>query len=358
MDMVPNGPLAHLVRACFRGEPGPDALTDLGRRGVLDSLDRHGLSPLLAARLADRLDGEPRERLDTARRHLIAQEVIWDEQLARVMDALAARDIPVLIFKGQGLCHTHYPEAGMRTRCDMDLLIRPEDRAAVADVLTSTGYEASTAATGEHTLTQTMFSRDIGGLMCVFDVHWQVSNRPGLAGVFGFDDLMARSVPVNGLPHQRCPGTVDALLLACAHRAGHHAHEDRWIWLYDVHLLCSQLSEQDWARFVEVAQRAALGGLCRETLDSARSLFGTALDPAAMDALEGDTDGLEYLKSGRLDQWRVDAAGQPARQRVSWAREHLFPSPAYMRERYGKGGVWLPFLYMYRALRGFGKLFR
>ena len=152
---------------------------------------------------------------------------------------------------------------------------------------------------------------------------------------------------------------MDALLLACAHRSGHHADHDRWIWLYDVHLLCEALDAAEWESLVNVARRRELGGLCRETLRAAQSLFDTALNENALRALADDTGGLEYLTAtGRAAQWRVDAASLPLIARARWFREHLFPDADYMRERYGKGSLWLPFLYIYRAAAGLRKLFR
>lgn len=339
---------------------GPD-MGELTHEATLEALADHGLLPLLAWRWGDALPEPALSRAQTARRNLAVQEMVWDEALADVLVQFAAHDLPVLIFKGQHLAHSHYPEPALRTRCDMDLLIRPVDRDAAEELFNAAGYQRMPATRGKHALTQMLFHRfGTGQVTCVFDVHWQMSNRPGLAQQFPFDALFENSVALSDLhEHARGLSDVDALLLACAHRSGHHADHDRWIWLYDVHLLCEGLTIAKWNALVSAARQRQIGGLCRETLRAAQSLFGTSLNAGALRALDGDTGGLEYLSATtRAAQWRVDAASLPLAARARWFREHLFPDADYMRQRYGKGGVWLPFLYVYRAAAGLRKLFR
>ena len=345
-------------------EAGPEVAPEVGELAhdaTLEALDDHGLLPLLAWRWGDALPEPALSKARTARQKLAVQELLWDEALANILERFAARDLPVLIFKGQHLAQSHYPEPALRTRCDMDLFIRRDDRDAVEELFATAGYERMQATRGEHALTQMLFHRfGEGQITCVFDVHWQVSNRPGLAQQFPFDELFDNAVALTSFHEQVLVlSDVDALLLACAHRSGHHADHDRWIWLYDIHLLCEGLDIAKWNALVDAARQRQLGGLCRESLRFAQTLFGTSLNEGALRALEDDSGGLEYLDAaGRVSQWRVDAASLPLPARARWFREHLFPEASYMRERYGKGGIWLPFLYMYRAAAGIRKLFR
>ena len=69
-------------------------------------------------------------------------------------------------------------------------------------------------------------------------------------------ELLARALPLPALgPHARGPGDVDALLIACMHRATHrhnpytvngedHHDPDRLIWLTDIDLLARRLSHR------------------------------------------------------------------------------------------------------------------
>ncbi len=54
-----------------------------------------------------------------------------------------------------------------------------------------------------------------------------------------------------------------ALLMACVHRVAHHFDPPTLIWLYDIHLLASSMSEDDATRFVALAVDGGLDGHLR-----------------------------------------------------------------------------------------------
>ncbi len=85
-----------------------------------------------------------------------------------------------------------------------------------------------------------------------------------------YEELASRAytVVVRG-QSMRTPCPVDALLLACVHRAAHHDLSDELLWLYDIHLLAQRFIAGEWGDFVARASRSQVRvAVCR------RSFFG------------------------------------------------------------------------------------
>ena len=88
---------------------------------------------------------------------------------------------------------------------------------------------------------------------------------------------------------------VDALLIACFHRAVHKYYEaqtgygkyvgERFIWLYDIHLLLGALSPAQHADFIARADAKGLRAICRETIELVRACFQTPVSAEIIDAL-------------------------------------------------------------------------
>ncbi|MBN2360958.1 MAG: nucleotidyltransferase family protein [Deltaproteobacteria bacterium] len=61
-------------------------------------------------------------------------------ELERVRALVEARGLGLLFLKGMAFVDTLYPDPGERPMCDADLLVRPDERAAVARLLVEQGY--------------------------------------------------------------------------------------------------------------------------------------------------------------------------------------------------------------------------
>ena len=120
----------------------------------------------------------------------------------------------------------------------------------------------------------------------VFDVHWKISTQSVFADVLTYDELAAWAEPVPALgPNARAAGVVEALLLACIHPVMHHRNADRLIWLYDIHLLASRLSDVDLERFAARAVRKQVAAICLHQLLLTRARFGTRVSGALIETL-------------------------------------------------------------------------
>jgi hypothetical protein len=144
------------------------------------------------------------------------------------------------------------------------------------------------------------------------------------------------------------------------HRVAHHFNDDRLVWLYDIHLLASRLSEREWVLFAERAHERGVSAIARESLMRAAGYFQTTVPSHVIDrALASGSEHeatAAFLDHDRrqlttfLDDFRALARWS---DRGRLVRQHLFPPSAYMREVYAPASTApLGLLYVRRAIRG------
>jgi hypothetical protein len=143
---------------------------------------------------------------------------ITETKIRKVFQLLRAEGIEPLLFKGWSVARL-YPQAGLRPYGDIDILVRPEQRAATAAVLS------------------TPETRD-----CWVDLHDRLTELDDRR----IDDLFARSELVNlGEDKIRVLGLEHHLGLLAIHLLKHGAW--RPLWLCDIGVLLDALPESfDW----------------------------------------------------------------------------------------------------------------
>jgi hypothetical protein len=348
-------------------DPGArfDPSSGVSGAAVVDAAQRHRVLALLGAVLRDAatLRSWPQELVVGSlevERAAAALEQVRQLELTRVLGALSSRGLPVLVFKGAALARTHYPAAHLRTRSDTDLLVAPRDRDAVEKVFSSLGYKRQVESFGDFVSHQSHFGiTDRFGVFHPFDIHWKVSNRHALADSLTFTDLWQRRRPVGQILADAwtlCP--VDALLAAAVHRAGHHPASQNLLWLYDVHLLATRLTDGDLDAVATLARSHGLGRVASDTLTSCHRWFGTP-NAARLIRLLGRSGELKEvvigMEPGTLARTLLqDVQALPTwRQRLSLVREHVLPPASYMREKYGvRSNLILPAVYAWRVIAG------
>ena len=168
------------------------------------------------------------------------------------------------------------------------------------------------------------------------DLHWRVSNRAAFSRLLPWERLAAETRPIPAL--DACAEGLappHALLMACLHRVAHHFDPPTLIWLYDIHLLASSMSEDDAARFVALAVDSGLAAICARGLALAQHHFRTPL-PAAFDHLApaGDEPLAAYMDQAfRPFDALISDLRALGGNRARWQllREHLFPPSPYLR---------------------------
>ncbi len=322
---------------------------------------RHAVAPLLVHAGAARLlpDAEA-SRLMTQARRQIALTAMRDRELPRVLDAMAAAGVPVLVIKGAHLAATCYAESWLRVRDDTDLFVRESDRARTAAVLGRLGYQPQPVQTGVAVLGQTLFDR-AGAVGAALDVHWRMARPPAASAVFDFDALHGRSVALARIGGAaRGPSPADALAIACVHQAAHHGDLDLLLWACDVHFLIDAFTPEDAEHFIAFARARRIGAICTAAIGPAVSLFATPGGASLLERL-GALSGAEPSAALLQPAGRIGGIMRDVRATAGWrgrarlAAGHLFPPVAYMRATYAPASTapmaWLYLRRLWRAGR-------
>jgi hypothetical protein len=355
------------VASVLRAKELPlEALAALDPGAFVASARRHRVLPLVADALRGR-PGVPAPLLDAVQREAhrqAAKDLLCEDELRRLLDRCAEAPIDVLLFKGAQLAYRVYPRPDFRARADSDLLIAPERRQDLHDLLTDLGYDLVPDLEGRHANYQaTYVLRRQGLTIHEVDVHWRLVNREVFADLPSFDELWLSAEPLPGLTASaRGLSPVHALLVACVHRVAHHFDSGALVWFYDIHLLAKAFGCDDWKGFVDAAGRASVASICLHGLTRTMGWFGTPVpDGVLVDlrrlAEHGEREAsAEYLAPGRRPIHDIvsDLRALPtwsARSRL--VSERLFPSARYMREVYARTSrAPLAWLYLLRALQG------
>lgn len=310
--------------------------------------ETEGVTALVHALGATRmLPAAAAQRFADVERGRIATELLERTELVRVLRALAAAQVPNLLLKGAALAYSVYPAPHLRPRCDVDLLFPDQATLARARAaLAPLGYVASQVpATSLISYETGLHRTTAGGYGFHLDAHWKLANQPAFADALGWQQLDAATIALPALDATaRGLSSLHALLHGCMHRLSHlpwdtdsGGHGDRLIWLYDFHLLVQRLDADDFEALVRIASERGLAGACRDGLDEAQRAFATPLPVGLLDALAqaARRESFDVTRARRrwYHEWS-NLRAMPARQRLAFVREKLFPTVAYMREQY------------------------
>ncbi len=151
--MIQSGNLFSVLALCARAQGHPTqyqllreqaaSLTDWN--GLPIQAESHGLTPLVYAHL--QAAGIPiptsvKEQLQTrAMQHSHANQV-RAKTLVEVLDAFQTARIDALVLKGAALAHLVYPQPGLRSMRDVDLLVRRSQAREAQALLARLGFNA------------------------------------------------------------------------------------------------------------------------------------------------------------------------------------------------------------------------
>ncbi len=374
------------LQCCLQARWNPGALAtarDLSLRPGFDwakvqaLAQREGVAPLLyvltreAALLpATVLDDLRAIYFQTARRNLLLFR-----ELAQALGWLAEAGIPVLVLKGVTLAETVYDNPAVRPMSDVDLLIHPEHAAPAVEVLTARGYIAPELETraGE-TL---MFENEVllykdGAVRVNLELHWGLFDSPFYQQTLPLAWFWETARPLNIEGFEtRMLGPEALALHLCGHLMLHHGAGERLrgLWLHDIAEVLARFEPASWALLLEKARDFQLILAVQHAFAALETPY-PGLIPKAIAVRLGELT--PSAEEAQVFQW-LTAEQRPVvqrfwadlvtlpnwRARLRYGWHSLFPSPAYMLQRYGKvHPAWLPLLYPYRWLKGVGEWLR
>ncbi|HKT79967.1 MAG TPA: nucleotidyltransferase family protein [Vicinamibacterales bacterium] len=320
-------------------------------------------------RESDRCPADVRERLAADARAQAAAELLNQHELRSVVRRLHAERLPIVFLKGTALAYSLYAAPWQRPRVDNDIFIRRADVDRFRTIMSAMGYSSPLHCDGELLFCQFPLQKETGGrFVCRFDCHWKISTQPVFADVLTFNEAIADAIALPALGvHAKGLSPVHALLLACIHPVMHHRNERTLLWLYDIHLLASSLSDRDLERFAGLAAVKRVAAICASQLETTAATFGTRIPAAIRATLKSPEAGNEsrepsaaYLRQHRtwIDEVVSSVGALPTwSDRVRLLREITVPSPRYVLRAYGFEAsplalAALPLLYAHRLVSG------
>ena len=339
------------------GAASPDAL--------LERIAYHGVAGLLTN--GTELEGSTPQLVEEARPIAVAQSM-WELRHAAVLRELltAFRDagIPALLLKGTAIAYDLYASPAERARGDSDLLIHDRDLDRARLLLREAGFDPPEdgAFLPPSLRSQESWTSEAGdGSRHCVDLHWRPLNSPALDALFPTGEWFqgARSLPrLSGAA--LAPSRPLMLLHACLHRSMHDCSPyqvgnetyfggDRLIWLYDIWLLCSALSDKEWRRFCGFAQEKGVANACEDGLEAATRHLGLVVPEWVRGALRTGPSSA-YFGGGQLKRAVLDWKATPGvLKKWRYLRSRMLPDSRFMRAKYPKStSTPLPILYARR----------
>ncbi len=333
----------------------------------LDFTLQNGIQPLLyySLRQSGSLEKWPARicsSLESEAKRQIAIDVLRQSNLNEVLKIFAEQNIFPLLIKGTPLSYLYYSDPSLRPRCDTDLIIRKNDLKTVEIILSQLGYSRYHSVSGDLIRHQFLYSKPgPDGIGSDLDIHWKISNPILFADMLSFDELQSKVIAIPALSqYARTISSVNSLLLACLHRVAHHNSSERLIWLYDIHLLAKDLTENEAEEFCESAVQKKIMTICWNGLLAAQSWFNTNL-PQRQTNYDSVEPSAQYLRSDlrSIDLLSMNLKHLSAWHKIQLLKENLFPPASYMLQRYNVSKrLLLPALYFHRSMSGAWKWFQ
>jgi hypothetical protein len=399
LEMTPNDEAIGFVLLCLRGRRQPECRTaacglahsgDIDWDGVQTLAKDEGLEPLLLSVLGGQgvlpAAVEARWRQVTfryaGRNTLIAQE------LADVLQQLGGAGAPAIVLKGAALAVTVYEEPSLRPMTDLDLLLRRDDVPRALQALQAAGYETPVPELGLDGALE--YANELvlhrpGGLEIPVELHWGLFDSPfydrrELEAWLWETAVPGAMVPGRGeaLPttlersnvetlerwgtspqRARILGPEAQILHLCGHRALHHAGQGL-LWLNDIAEIVAHYGDRiDWGMLARQAETFDLVLPLREALPRVAEGWGAAIPAATRARLQaapvspGEARAFRWMTEPdggvALEVWSDLAGLSGPAGRARYLVKKLFPSPAYMRQRYSvEHAALLPLYYPYR----------
>ena len=303
-------------------------------------------------RLADALSQS--YRFNTLRNMLLLRE------LALILRRLDRARVPVIVLKGAALAETVYGNVSLRPMGDVDLLVQRRDQETACRAILELGYslgrvETHPGALAEHENEMVLYKASRVGVSV--DLHWSLFDSPYYQGGIAMDWFWETAQPASiGGVAARVLGPEALIIHLCGHLALHHGAAGL-LWWHDIaEVLAFHRDRIEWS---ELSSRTQQYGL----LLAVRHILPRVVEewqvPMPAEALEALVSGQPSAEERRVFA-QLSAAERPAgrrfwtdlatmsgwRPRLRFARTNLFPSAAYMRQRYGVAHpLLLPFYY-------------
>jgi len=189
----------------------------------------------------------------------VVRSLHMERQLREIIEGFQEEGVRVLVLRGPALAWSLYPDPAMRSSCDLDLLVIPEDVIKARGILERLGYRclAKRFETARDFFREECFiHQEKPGNKFPVDLHWvHWELHPFFKGSEEVDilDLFQRAwkVETPTLAFETLH-PVDYLIHSAIHLIMIHKNEMRLSWIYDTALLAQHLQvPDDWETLQE-----------------------------------------------------------------------------------------------------------
>jgi Uncharacterised nucleotidyltransferase len=336
------------------GKIAPDQIAASQWDSLIDHAIENRMGTLLANQLAAQaalLPPAAWAKLAAARQQTAARYLLFKANHQRIEAVLRAAGIQALWLKGYALIHSIYPAPTLRPMSDLDLLIKPSQRAQAQALLTEAGYrllrEPDDNLRTSRPLFETMVKDDTllgqANNPVIIEMHHRLFlyqamlNEVQTAWFWQPAQQDSESQPYLILRPE-----AQALYLA-AHILYERADKKpALIQFYDLHLLFGQ-PNFNWDAYLAGARYLNWAYIQHLALNLTRQLFNTTIPAAVLASLaqrqRGDNAGMvrRLNRPGyRLALFRLRLLNLTLGQQAQLLLQMLLPPRLYMRKHFGK----------------------
>ena len=330
----------------------PDSYIKWAR--LLELASREGLAGVLYSHVKNKDIPKPyKTHLRESYNTIAAANLIRISALESLEKTLKDERIEVLTLKGASLLDNVYTGLGKRPMDDIDLMVRPEDRKKLANILYRMGYR-------KHTMVTHLFFKE--GVE--IDLHTDALNidripKRSLLFPLGMEPVWKESIPwKKKFQSIKRPDPVDNIILLSHHIMKHSFA--RLIWLVDILELLKTYNYRIWeklnSRSIYLSQNRHL----RYTFFLLQGLFG--YNPPSGSGFENPAAELTRLERGilmeKIKGGSLDRVGplmtlysiRGTREQIAFLWENIFPEIKAVKGEAGRLSEGKAMLYHARRL--------
>jgi len=325
------------------------SLADLDWEYLIEKSLRHGIIPILHYVLSREemnvtIPEEAWKKLEDTYYSIASVNILFKEELDRVLFSLRDVGVEVIVLKGIALGMTTYPDFSLRPMNDVDLLVRKEDFKRVREKLLGMGYEDQTSGPED-------FLKKIAKNVTMdIDVHTDLLNvtrvkTRGKAHKLNIEDFWKRAVTIERDGQLfKMLSPEDNLLDLCLHLVLHHGFS-KLIWAIDIACFIKHHNGiLDWSRFLKECEKSRSSKIVYYAFLYVKNILGLTipnnilpgLKPKGLAEFESVifkwllrynlSDGVKYFLTLLLLEGLID--------KINFLREIIVPTPGALRRIY------------------------
>lgn len=373
---VPNALFYALLRARWDESAWSEAAQIIQEGSIdwpafLHLAKARGLAPLIYSVTRDHalLPPQVDRALQAHYVHNAARSTLLFDTLHAILDAFEREGVQVILLKGAALAESVYANPALRPMMDLDLLIRRDSLDAATRALTDLGFAPDRREPRRGAMqafeSQMRFHRpDLTDSLV--ELHWSLLDSPYYQERLNEAWFWQSARPVRD-SHAHTLGPEAQIIHLSAHMLLHHGRTI-WLGMHDIAEVCYHEKDTlDWALLLAKARAMHLVLPLQHILPQVKRGWRASIPDAVLQDLQrlpasdDERRAFHWLTRQRTSEahhFLADLLTTPsARQRWRFALANIFPSPVYVRERYGMKTPWLtPYAYLRRWLRGMAHL--